>query len=482
MQKPQEPAFIGREQELKTLNRLLDLRSASLVVIKGRRRIGKSRLIGEFAKQFKHYTFSGLAPRKGMTAQSQRDEFAKQLSQQFHLPTLKADDWSDLFLYLANQTTSGRQVILFDEISWLATDDPDFLGKLKIAWDTHFKKNHELILILCSSVSTWIEKNILSNTGYLGRPTLHMTLQELPLSDCKKFWGSMDDKTSAYEKFKLLSVTGGVPRYLELINHNETAEENIRFLCFTPNGPLFDEFKYIFSDIYGKRSTTYQKIVGALENGSSSQKDISSNAHIIQGSDLSEYLDDLTNGGFVSRDHTWSLKNAKASKLSVYRLRDNYTRFYLKYITPQHENIEKGRFDERSITSLPGWNTILGLQFENLVINNHAAIIKALNIHNEDIVFDNPYFQRKTTRHPGCQIDYMIQTRHDCVYVCEIRFSRNEIKPDIIDEMKEKIKKIVLPRNFSYRPVLIHVNGVHEDVIDSRYFSHIVSFADLLSN
>ena len=97
-------------------------------------------------------------------------------------------------------------------------------------------------------------------------------------------------------------------------------------------------------------------------------------------------------------------------------------------------------------------------------------------------VFSNPFFQRKTSRIPGCQIDYMIQTRHDTVYVCEIKFSRFEIKPDIISEMQEKIKRLKLPKRFSIRPLLIHVNGVREDVIDSRYFSAIIDFGELLKS
>ncbi|MBF0359368.1 MAG: ATPase [Oligoflexia bacterium] len=474
--------FVGREKELTQLKLLLDSNHANLVVIKGRRRVGKSRLIAEFAKSMRSYTFMGLSPRKGITSQDQRDEFVRQFREQFSLPfttTLNKSDWGDLFTSLAKKCVRGRVIILFDEISWMATQDADFLGKLKIAWDMHFSKNSKLILILCGSVSIWIEKNILSSTGYLGRPSLHISLDELPLTDCNKFWKNKDD-ISSFEKLKILALTGGIPRYLELLNYKLSAEANIANLCFNKNSPLFDEFKNIFSDIYGKKSETYTQIVKYLVNSKASRDDIMNEVGILEGGDLSECLYNLETGGFIERDFTWLIKNCKISKLSHYRLRDNYTRFYLKYIYPNKAKIEKGQFENISINNLPGWNTILGLQFENLVLNNRIKILQSLSIPAEDVICASPYFQRKTSRQSGCQIDYMIQTKHDTIYICEIKFSRQMISKEIVTEIKEKISKLNLPKFISRRPILIHVNGVKEEVLDSDYFSKIIDFSSFL--
>lgn len=473
--------FIGRKQELKDLNALTKLKKSCMVVLNGRRRIGKSRLINEFAGKDKFYEFSGLPPEKSITAQAQRDEFARQCSQYFGLPGLKADDWGSLFDLLAQQTQQGRIIILLDEISWMAHGDDLFLGKLKTSWDRYFSKNPKLMLFLCGSVSSWIEENILASTGYLGRPTLAIRLKELPLADCAKFWGAHADHISDYEKFKLLAVTGGVPRYLELISPDKTAEDNIQFWCFNPNGPLSDEFEKIFSDVYGKRSNLYQRVVERLAKGSATQEEISQDTAISQSGDLSHYLNDLELGGFISRDYTWNLKKGKISKLSHYRLIDNYSRFYLRCILPHKEAIEKGDFIGRSLKSIPGWDSILGLQFENLVINNRRAIYKAIDIKLDDIIFANPYFQRKTQRQKGCQIDYLIQTRLDCLYICEIKFQRKPIGMDILNEMKEKISALGAPKYYSRRAILIHVNGVTSDVIDSGYFAKIIHFSELLS-
>jgi len=473
-------AFIGRKEELTTLKSLWGKKSASLVIIKGRRRIGKSRLVEEFGKDHKFYPFTGLPPTSHTTAKSQRDIFAKQLKSNLGI-TVEEDNWWSLLQALAKETEKSKTIILFDEISWIGSKDPDFLGILKTVWDTHFKRNPQLILILCGSVSSWIEKNILSSTGFLGRISLTLTLEELSLPECNSFWGNQRHSTSPYEKFKVLAVMGGVPRYLEEIRPHLSAEDNIHDLCFNKNGILFDEFEKIFSDLFSSRSEIYKHIVNYLAEIKGDRNQIAKALKMEVGGVISSYLDDLEKAGFIARDFSWIIKDSKLSKLSHFRLSDNYLRFYLKYILPNKPKISSGIFKERSITSLPGWSSIMGYQFENLVLRNRRYLHKLLEIRPEDVLSEGPYFQRTTKRNSGCQIDYMIQTKFESLYVCEIRFSKHELKQDVIKEIKEKISHLKRPRYFSYRPILIHVNGVSEHLEDSDYFGKIINFSDFLS-
>ena len=196
---------------------------------------------------------------------------------------------------------------------------------------------------------------------------------------------------------------------------------------------------------------------------------------------VSEYLEELIQSKFVRREHSWNLKDGKKSKLSKYRICDNYLRFYLACITPEQEKIKNNIFSNQPLFHLPGWESIIGLQFENLVLNNRHIIKDILCIKPEDVICDNPFFQHKTIRQLGCQIDYMIQTRFSNLFICEIKFSKYPVKYKIIDEVEQKIKNIKTPRHISCRPVLIHVNGVNNKVIESRYFSEIIDFSQLLS-
>ena len=184
--------------------------------------------------------------------------------------------------------------------------------------------------------------------------------------------------------------------------------------------------------------------------------------------------------GLIDRDYVWSLNSGMVGRLSHYRLSDNYLRFYLKYLDKYKEQIRLGQFTQQSINTLPGWDIIVGLQFENLVLANRSWLHEQLNISPSDIVMANPYFQRKTRKQQGCQIDYMIQTKQNLLYICEIKFSRNPLSGSVIDAVKEKIKRMLLPKGFVTLPVLIHVNGVSDAIAEHDYFAHVVNYADVL--
>lgn len=470
--------FIGRQAEIKKLKEIAAKKSASFIVVRGRRRIGKSRLLEEFGQFFdRFYRFEGLAPESGVTSKDQLESFSRQIAQQFKVPFERYDDWSDALWALGERLKTGKILLLFDEISWMGSEEPTFLGKIKYFWDNYLKKNDQLVFVVCGSASAWIENNILSGSGFVGRISYTLTLEELPLVDCKKFWPK---NISAYEKLKVLAVTGGVPKYLEEINPKLPAEENIKQLCFTKGAILVEEFGQIFSDLFLRDSPLYKKIIKSLTLGAKERNEICGILKIDPGGRISEYLKELELAGFIKRDTTWDVKSGIDSKISRYRLSDNYLRFYLKYIDKNVSKIDRYSFRLKSLTALPEWNAMMGFQFENLVLNNRALICNALSINAEDVISENPFYQRKTYRYPGCQIDYMIQTKFNTLYICEVKFSKNRIDPSVIAEVQKKIDSLKYPKGYSCRPVLVHVNGVSDDVVDSDYFSAIIDFSTYL--
>ena len=473
--------FIGRKKELKSLELLLKKTSASLVVIRGRRRVGKSRLIKEFVLDKKSWIFTGLPPVPGITKQRQLDAFSTQLSQNLNMPKIQVLEWAEHFTFLGNQAKGQKIVIVLDEISWMGSEDPDFLGQLKTAWDLYFSDNPELILIICGSVSSWIEENILKSTGFVGRISIDMVLEELSVLESNEFWGIQGKKVSAYEKFKVLSVTGGIPKYLEEILPSQSAEDNIQRLCFQSNGLLFREFNQIFSDLFSKKAKTYSNIVETLSHTPLSLNEICEKLGMKKGGAISKYLDNLELAGFIHKDCTWNLSTKEESRLRKFRLKDNYIRFYLRYIEPNKDRISKGLFESKVFMHMPGWESVMGLQFENLVINNLKSLCKILRIDLLEIANAGSFFQRATKRLKGCQIDLMIQTKHNTLYVCEIKFSTSEIKGSVIEEMEKKIESLSSPKNFSIRPVLIHVNGVAQVVKESEVFTEIIDFSQFFN-
>jgi uncharacterized protein len=243
---------------------------------------------------------------------------------------------------------------------------------------------------------------------------------------------------------------------------------------------LSREFGDIFSDIFGQRSNNFKKIVTALSQGPLSNTQIAELTKLPKTGRLSEYMQELTLSGFVSKAMSWEIKTKKSLVRNFkYRLKDNYLRFYLKYIEPKLNEINSGQLAQQSISSLPNWPAIAGLQFENLVINNAHLVLEALNLNKNDIVKYGSYFQNKTKKHNACQIDCLTQTKFNTLFLCEIKFSSNEITSKIINEVEQKIQKIDKPKGYSVFPVLIHANSVHPSIVEADYFSRIIDVSDV---
>lgn len=472
--------FVGREHELSLLNELWIKKHAAFVVCKGRRRIGKSTLIQQFGKTADVFLeFQGAVPDKSITNRKQMDIFVEQMCSQTNMPRFQPESWQQIFLFMAMSIKKNKKtVILLDEISWMAAKDRSFSAQLKIVWDTKFKKYPKLILIVCGSVSSWIDDNVLNNTGFMGRISLELTPAELPLHHCNMFWQGRAARISATEKLKILSITGGVPRYLEEINPTLSAEENIKRLCFYKEGILFNEFDRIFNDVFDRRAATYKEIVKSLVTGAKTLTEISSVIAISKSGNMTRYLNDLVESGFISKDKVYSIKTGKETRSARFRLKDNYLRFYLKYIEPFAERIKIGTYKDISIEDLTNWETIMGFQFENLVLSNPPTIFKLLSINPNSVLSATPYFQNSAGTQKACQVDLLIRTKYT-VYVCEIKFKR-KIEKNIIAEVYEKISRIPFPGMLSIRPVLIYEGDLSNKVREEDFFDCIINFSDLL--
>lgn len=471
--------FIGRKPELERLKALYKKKKSSLAVVKGRRRIGKSRLIAEFARVAKcqtFWSFAGLAPEDGMSAQEQRDYFARELALMLKIPPMTFQDWSDAFEHLSLYVKAG-DVILLDEISWMGSKDPSFISKLKAWWD---KQNKHLLLVFCGSVSTWIEENILKSTAFFGRINLTISLEPLSIQESAEFLRKLNIHLSDYDMYKLLSIVGGVPWYLEQFDSSLSADENLKQLAFKKNGLLVTEFDRIFHDLFDGKGATYKKILNSLKDGAKTLSKIRQDINFAHSGTLSQMMSHLTTAGFVVKQPLWSFKTAKPLKQSLYMISDPYMRFYLKIVEPNLNIIADNGFDQVPLSTMVGFDTHMGLQLELLLLQNRQLLIDKLGISSVDIVRHGTFRQAKNTTQQGCQIDYLIQTKTNSLYICEFKFKRREINSEIIAEMKEKISRLKSPKGFAKIPVLFHLSGVSTSVATSSFFYRIIDIAELL--
>ena len=475
--------FYGREDLLLRFKSLWRKSTSSFVVCRGRRRIGKSTLVKEFARrsQARLLLFEGLAPNAEdpISNQDQLDEFMRRLSRQTGRRKIRVDDWGDAFEELDSVIDDREKtVVLLDEISWMGEADRRFPSKLKNAWDDFFHEHPRLVVFVCGSVSAWIKKNILGNKGFAGRTSLDVVVPELPVADCVKFWRGKAARVPGREILDVLSVTGGVPRYLEEIDPSLSADENLRLMCFSPEGYLFRDFTEIFSDIYGEKAGVKRAVLSQLAEGPLTLSEIADGLGKERNGHLSGVLEELETSGFVANDGGKNPQTGKASRGGRYRLRDNYTRFFLKYVVPHADEIRSGAYRFLKLELLPGWSSIMGLQFENLVYANLLRILDRLGENRRPFLSAAPYRCKRSSRKGGCQVDLLLQTEK-AVYVIEIK-RRMEIGVEVIDEVERKLKTLPVSGEKARRAVLVYDGRLDPRVEMSDFFDSIIDFQALM--
>lgn len=467
--------FFGRKEELRAFDRLWSLPGASLAVCRGRRRVGKSSLIEEFARKSKvrFIKLEGIAPGENVDNETQLEAFSRQLKEQCGIVSPIPTNWFEAFALLDKALPRrARAVVLLDEISWMGKYDPSFPGELKYAWDNRFSKHERNVFVLCGSVSAWIARNIMHSKAFVGRISLNLVLKELPIRDCLSFWGAKADMVDTREIVDVLSVVGGIPEYLRLLNPSESADENIRKLCFSPTGILLDEFDAIFDDVIEENLATRRKMLEMLAESSLTGRDIAEKIGLDYNGHVSDNLSALEEAGFVAKDAGVNPDNGKVTNLCRYRICDNYTRFYLKYIQRERELIRSGSFRFSSLEQLPGWDSIMGLQFECLVMANLAGLLPLIGLDSTLLVSAAPYVRRNTDGRRGVQIDLLLQTRR-AMYVVEIK-RKGEIGESIVEEVAAKVDALRKRKGMSVRAVLVYDGRLSKRVPADGYFSDII--------
>ena len=477
--------FYGREDILSRLSEFWKRPHASLLVCRGRRRIGKSTLISRFAflDGARFLSFEGLAPQPKMTNEDQLAAFGRQLAEQTQGEASTPPNWFEAFRRLAAAVPAvarggARVVILLDEISWMGKYDPNFPGELKYAWDKRFHDMPDLVFVICGSVSSWIEENILANAGFLGRISLDLIVPELPLRDCVNFWGTARERVAPQEILDVLSVTGGVPRYLEEVDPALSADENIKRMCFHPNGYLYKDFNDIFTTVFSATSPLKRAVLARLTVGAQGGAELAEALGVARNGPFSKVMKELEMAGFVAADSGINPESGRRSREIRYRLRDNYTRFYLKYVEPHASEIKDGRYEFASLENLPEWNAILGLQFENLVVNNFRSLLPALHLEGVQIFSAAPFRKARKSADRGVQVDLLVQTRKAVVLV-EIKRQR-EIGEEVEREMAEKVRRLHVPAGMSVRTALVYAGALSKGVRGDGYFDALIPAEALL--
>ena len=474
--------FFGREGQIEQLESLWRKRVGSLVTCRGRRRIGKSTLIEQFAKKTasRFIKIEGIKPKPKFANENELEAFAMQLAAQTGADPTPPGNWLNAFIRLNDKIRDDeRTVVLLDEVSWLGHYDEMFADTLRIAWENYWKKHDRLIVVLCGSVSTWIRENVIDNSAYLGRRSLDLVVGELPLKECVRFWGAQAERVAAKEIVDILSVTGGVPRYLEEIDPGLSADENLKRMCYSPNSILRMDFDEMFNDVITNQPRLTADVLRTLVDGPLSATEISAALQMEKGGRVSAALFQLSEAGFVCGDAARNPETGAAIRERRYRLSDNYSRYYLKFVERVTKAIDSGSYAFTSLSKLSGWDTVMGLQFENLVVNHYTELLPHLHLGGTVIMSAAPYRKiGRRDRNKGCQVDLLLQAENMLYFVEAKR--QQKIEASVVRDVDEKIRRVSRPTGVSARAALVYDGELAPSIETDGYFDAVVPFAKLL--
>ncbi len=325
--------FVDREQELAFLNRVAARQRpgpAQLILLYGRRRVGKTELLLHWSQQSGIPTTYWTAEKEPAALQ-RRKLFAALTRMPLQYSPIFAS-WSELWDAVAQRIGDERQILVLDELPYAIESDPAMLSALQHAWDRLFQRMRSII-VLCGSQIRTMELLQASQSPLFGRLTGQWYLQPLPFSALKAFFPSW----SVEERIAVSALVGGIPAYLGWLDPELTFAENVRQVVLDPGSQFSAEPTLLIYDEV-REPQPHLAILKAIGAGAHTLEEIS-NATLIGKTHLSSYLVRLQDLKLIERRLPATLASAERlrSRKGRYHLRDPYFRFYFRFMAPAHE-------------------------------------------------------------------------------------------------------------------------------------------------
>lgn len=323
--------FIGRKNELHTLNTEYN-RNSSFVVIYGRRRVGKTTLIKEFLKNKSAFYYLATEELESQSMKRLANVIARTTKNTL-LQKIEFTDWLDLFQLIADYKPEEKKVLVIDEFPYLVRTNSAFPSILQNAWD-EFLKDSNVMLILSGSLIGMMQKHVLSYDSPLyGRRTAQMRLTPLP------FTSIYETQNLPFEQaVQQFALTGGVPKYLEFFEDGRPLEEQLKDAVFSKNGFLYEEPNFLLKS-KSLTAVNYFSIIKTIADGNHKLGKIAS-ALGQESSSLTPYLSTLSDLGFIEKRTPLTEKNPEKSRKGLYFIADNFLRFWFCYVYPYKGELE----------------------------------------------------------------------------------------------------------------------------------------------
>ena len=414
--------LIGRTEEIRLLKEAYKSRESEFVAVYGRRRVGKTFLVREVFDYSFTFQHSGIA---NESMRIQLEAFKRSLisSGDKCCPDIKS--WMDAFERLKELIRASKQkkkIVFIDEAAWIDTPKSGFVSALENFWNGWATARKDILLVICASATSWIIKKVFRNRGGLhNRVTYKIPLAPFTLKECELYAKMQGLRLNRYQLLNLYLAMGGVALYWKMLDKRFSAAQNIDLLFFGPKAKLRGEFNELYDSLY-KNPEPYKAIINMLgrTSGGLSRQELISKLGVNDNGAFSEKLEELEECGFIicSKDYP------KNKRDSIYKLFDNYSIFYFKYIK-ENENIDGFWTSAANSQGVKAWS---GLAFERVCLQHVPQIKKALGIAavaSRQHGWHSDSSQLEKGEH-GVQIDLIIDRADNIVNLCEMKWASDE--------------------------------------------------------
>lgn len=327
--------FVDREQEMDTLQKEYERDGSALVVLFGRRRVGKTTLISRFIRDKKALFFLASEESEAQNRQAFQEKTAAFLNSDL-LKNVEVKTWDVLFKAIMDMPFDSKPVIVLDEFQYLGRSNPAFPSVFQRIWE-EILKDKSVMVILCGSLISMMQSQTLAYGSPLyGRRTAQIRLKQIPFGYYHEFF---PDKTRK-ELIEMYAVTGGVPKYIELFSQSRDIYNAIEECVLNRSGYLYDEPHFLLQQEVSEVGS-YFSIIKAIAAGNTKLSAIAGVLEV-KSTSLTKYLKTLIDLDILEREVPVTEDNPEKSKRGLYKIKDNYLRFWFAFVYPNMSFIESG--------------------------------------------------------------------------------------------------------------------------------------------
>ena len=473
---PNIPNFVGRARELCLLHQISTKNESSIITVYGRRRVGKTELIQKAYGDRTLLKFEGI---EGQSDAFQRKTFLTTLAKytgDAALNYAETANWFQVFDLLAPYVKQGSVTIFLEELQWMANYESELIGCIKYAWDNYFKSNPNLILILCGSSASFIIKEVVQSRALYNRSSYEIPLLPFTLDETKEFFGIAASKNYVMDAY--LSV-GGIPEYLKKLKNETSVYLGLMKNSFYKESAFRFEFDKIFVSSF-KDNPNYRKTIEFL-----SKKRFASRPEILKflekssGGNISNVIEDLELCQIINSYTPFN--QPESQLLKRYEISDPFIQYYIKFIKPEINQIEKNQFLQNPERAMPVdlWKQFLGYSFERFCKYNTEAIAKILGFNGIQYKVGSFYSKVTKSNDPGFQIDLIYARSDKVMTVCDIKYKDERYDLNDANGFLKSLEQLPKENNRYVQKVLISSSDPTETVLSNGCFDRVIKIEDL---